>query len=102
MVSSSAWTFPYSSEMPVFPPHLPPGAASAVPAAGSHRHGDEGGDHPEAAGPQSRPDGEHQQLPQPVREAAHQRQVRRRGLAARGTGSRLRTAGHVLGFSSVF
>ena len=56
--------------------NLASGAAAAVLAAGTHSHGDESGDHPEAAGPQSRPDGEHQQLPQPLRQAAHQRQVR--------------------------
>lgn len=88
--------------MPVSPPHLPPGAASAVAAAGSHRHGDEGGDHPEAAGPQSRPDGKHQQLPQPVRQAAHQRQVRRRGLTARGTRGVQSPRGAVLAFSFGF
>lgn len=61
---------------PRLPSILAPGAAAALLAAGTHSHGDESGDHPEAAGPQSRPDGEHQQLPQPLCQAAHQRQVR--------------------------
>lgn len=66
------------------------GAASALPAAGPHSHGDEGRDHPAAPGPQSRPHGKHEQLPQPVRQATHQRQVRcsvlepQRGRSPRG------------------
>lgn len=52
-----------------------PGASAAVLTAGSHRPGDEGRDHPEAAGPQLWSNREHQQLPQPVRAATHQCQV---------------------------
>lgn len=52
-----------------------PGAAAVVPTAGPHSPGDEGRDHPEAAGPQLWSNREHQQLPQPVRAAAHQCQV---------------------------
>ena len=73
--------------------NLASGAAAAVLAAGTHSHGDESGDHPEAAGPQSRPDGEHQQLPQPLRQAAHQRQVRGAVLPPpRGWGARRHVA----------
>lgn len=56
---------------------LCPGASAAVLTAGSHSPGDEGRDHPEAAGPQLWSNREHQQLPQPVRAATHQCQVGR-------------------------
>lgn len=51
------------------------GAFAALTAAGSHRPGDEGRDHPAAPGPKLRPGGEHQQLSQLIRAEAHQCQV---------------------------
>lgn len=51
------------------------GAFTAVLTARSHSPSDESWDHPEAAGTQLWSNREHQQLSQPVRAAAHQRQV---------------------------
>lgn len=55
---------------------LSPGAFTLILTAGSHSQSDEGRDHPEAAGTQLWANWEHQQLPQPLRAAAHQCQVR--------------------------
>lgn len=54
---------------------LSPGAFALIPAAGSYSQSDESRDHPEAAGTQLWSHREHQQFPQSVCAAAHQRQV---------------------------
>lgn len=62
---------------PYLPPlSLSPGAPTLVLTAGPHSPGDESWDHSEAAGTQLWPNREHQQLPQPLRAAAHQCQAR--------------------------
>lgn len=52
------------------------GAATVIPSPVSYSQSDESRDHPEAAGTKLWSNGKHQQLPQPLCAAAHQRQVR--------------------------